>query len=130
MARDTTHHKSSHASHDSHGHTRPKNKKKSGDPLADAYARLQKGQVVSSGHADHPMGPHASVREIDYNGHRITIQTQYEIKVDGKPITGHIYVDNEGKVSTHALPAYSFVSTVDLVKKLIDAFPGNFGKKK
>lgn len=76
------------------------------------------------------MGPHESIREIDYNGHRITIRTQYEIKVDGKPITGHVYVDNDGKVSTHALPAYSFVSTVDLVKKLIDAFPGNFGKKK
>jgi hypothetical protein len=110
-------------------HSSPK--KKSSDPLADAYAKLQKGQVVSAGHADHPMmGPHESIREIDYNGHHITIRTQYEIKVDGKPIAGHVYVDNDGKVSTHALPAYSFVSTVDLVKKLIDAFPSNFGKKK
>lgn len=85
---------------------------------------------MSAGHADHPMGPHDSVREVDYNGHRITIRTHYEIEVDGKPITGHVYVDNDGKVSTHALPAYSFVSTIDLVKKLIDAFPDNFRKKK
>jgi hypothetical protein len=26
------------------------------------------------------------------------------------------------------MPTYSFVSTVDLVKKLIDAFPANFAK--
>jgi hypothetical protein len=39
-------------------------------------------------------------------------------------------VDNTGKVSSHALPAYSFVSAVDLVKKMIDEFPDDFTMKK
>jgi hypothetical protein len=39
-------------------------------------------------------------------------------------------VDNKGKVSAHALPNYSFVSAVDLVKKMIDEFPDDFTKKK
>ena len=103
---------------------------KSRDLLADAYSKLSKGRPVSAGHAAHPMGHHESIREIDYDGHHVSIVTRYEIKVDGKPITGHVYVDNDGKVSTHALPAYSFASTVDMVKKLIDAFPDNFGKKR
>jgi hypothetical protein len=41
---------------------------------------------------------------------------------------GHLYVDNSGRVSSHAMPTYSFVSTVELIKKLIDAFPANFAK--
>lgn len=118
-------------SHDHH--PTPHNKKKSGsdDALADAYKKLRKGQTVSAGHAaGHDVGKHESIREVDYSGHHITIRTSYEIKVDGRPITGHVYVDNTGKVSTHALPAYSFSSTIDLVKKLIDMFPDNFGRKK
>jgi hypothetical protein len=39
-------------------------------------------------------------------------------------------VDNRGKVSAHALPNYSFVSAVDLVKKIIDEFPDDFAAKK
>jgi hypothetical protein len=39
-------------------------------------------------------------------------------------------VDNSGKVSAHALPNYSFVSAVDLVKKMIDEFPDDLTKKK
>jgi hypothetical protein len=39
-------------------------------------------------------------------------------------------VDNSGKVSAHALPNYSFVSAVDLLKKVIDEFPDDFAKKK
>lgn len=119
-------------SHNHHHHPTSHKKKKgsSGDALADAYEKLKKGETVGAGHAGHEMGGHESVREVDYNGHRIIIRTSYEIKVDGRPITGHVYVDNTGKVSTHALPAYSFTSTVDLVKKLIDMFPDNFGAKK
>jgi hypothetical protein len=88
---------------------------------------LNTGQPVVAGHAGHE-GHFVSVREAEYKGHKITVRTHYEIRVDGKPISGHIYVDNSGRVSSHAMPAYSFVSTVDLVKKLIDAFPANFAK--
>ncbi len=82
------------------------------------------------GHAEHDGRPFQSVREIDYNGHKIAIHTQYEIRVDSKPLGGHIYVDNAGKVSAHSLPNYSFVSAVDLVKKMIDEFPEDFNTKK
>lgn len=101
--------------------------KRSKDPLSDAYRRLSAGQPVAAGHAGHE-GPFESVREVEYKGHNIIIRTHYEIKVDGKPLGGHIYVDNTGRVSSHAMPNYSFVSTVDLIKKLIDAFPANFAK--
>ena len=122
----TTHRKrkggrSSHAHH--HGPS-----KRSKDPLSDAYKRLNAGQPVVAGHAARHEGPFESVREVEYKGHSIVIRTRYEIRVDGKPLGGHIYVDNSGRVSSHAMPTYSFVSTVDLVKKLIDAFPANFAK--
>lgn len=98
------------------------------DLLSDAYRQLNAGQpVVVAGHAGHE-GPFESVREVEYKGHSILIRTHYEIKVDGKQLGGHIYVDNSGRVSSHAMPTYSFVSTVDLIKKLIDAFPANFAK--
>jgi hypothetical protein len=123
----TTHHKgrmtgSSHTHAHHHGPS-----KKSKDLLSEAYKRLSAGQPVAAGHAGHE-GHFVSVREAEYKGHKITVRTHYEIKVDGKPISGHIYVDNSGRVSSHAMPAYSFVSTVDLIKKLIDAFPANFAK--
>ena len=101
--------------------------KRSKDLLSDAYERLNEGQPVVAGHAGHE-GPFESVREVEYKGHSIIIRTHYEISVDGKPLGGHIYVDNSGRVSSHAMPTYSFVSTVDLIKKLIDAFPANFAK--
>jgi hypothetical protein len=101
------------------------------DLLAYSYKQLKAGKpVAAAGHAEHDKGPFQSVREVEYKDHKIAIYTQYEIRVDGEPFTGHVYVDNTGKVSTHALPAYSFVSAVDLVKKIIDEFPDDFTTKK
>jgi hypothetical protein len=91
---------------------------------------LKAGQPVAVGHAEHEKGQFQSVREIEYKGHKIAIYTQYEIRVDGRPFTGHVYVDNSGKVSAHALPNYSFASAVDLIKKIIDEFPDDFSMKK
>jgi hypothetical protein len=126
----TKHHKGrmTGSSHTHTHHHEPS--KKSKDLLSEAYKRLNAGQPVVAGHADHAghEGPFESVREVEYKGHKITIRTHYEIRIDGKPISGHIYVDNSGRVSSHAMPTYSFVSTVDLVKKLIDAFPANFAR--
>jgi hypothetical protein len=98
--------------------------------LAYSYKQLKAGKPVAAGHAEHDKGPFQSVREVDYNGHKIAIYTQYEIRVDGEPFSSRVYVDNTGKVSTHALPAYSFASAVDLVKKIIDEFPDDFAIKK
>jgi hypothetical protein len=121
----TTTHLKRRKTRSSHAHHGPS--KRSKDPLSDAYRRLNAGQPVVAGHAGHE-GPFESLREVEYKGHKITIRTHYEIRVDGKPLAGHIYVDNSGRVSSHAMPTYSFVSTVDLIKKLIDAFPANFAK--
>ena len=101
---------------------------RSQDLLAKVYKQLKAGQHVAMGHMEQHMRPFESVRKVEYNGHHIIIRTQYQIKVDGKSLRGQIYVDNSGRVSTHAIPNYSFTSTVDLIKKLIDAFPANFPK--
>ena len=119
-------------SHNSHKHSAPSSSAGSNDLIANTYEQLKKGREVTAAHAEHHQHPAQleSIRDVEYNGHQIVIRTHYDIKVDGKPFTVHVYVDNAGMVSTHALPAYSFASTVDLVKNLIDAFPNNFEKKK
>jgi hypothetical protein len=114
----------------SHAHKSPSRPTTTTDLLAYSSKQLKAGKPVAADHAEHGKGPAQSVREVDYKGHKITIYTQYQIKIDGKPFSGHIYVDNRGKVSAHALPNYSFVSAVDLVKKVIDEFPDGFAKKK
>jgi hypothetical protein len=73
-------------------------------------------------------GPMEVVREDDYQGHHIEVRTTYAIYVDGKPVTGHIDVSNDGQVAYHGLPNFSFDSAIDLVKKLIDQFPEDFKK--
>ena len=52
--------------------------------------------------------------------------TSYEIEVDGKPVTGHLGVSNDGRVHYHLVPNLSFESAVDLVKQVIDTFPDEF----
>ncbi|GAA1190444.1 hypothetical protein F4556_000771 [Kitasatospora gansuensis] len=74
----------------------------------------------------HEHGPARSVREDEYQGHRIVITTSYEITVDGRPLTAHIGVSNDGEVHCHALPAYQVLSAVDIVRALIDNFPDDF----
>jgi hypothetical protein len=71
-------------------------------------------------------GPIETVREDDYQGHHIVVRTTYRMQVDGKPVTGHIDVSNDGQVAYHGLPNMSFDSAIDLVKRLIDQFPEDF----
>ncbi len=66
------------------------------------------------------------VREETYRGHEIVVRTRYSIEVDGRPVTGHMGVTNDGQVHYHPLPNYSFASAIDLVKRLIEAFPEDF----
>ncbi len=67
-----------------------------------------------------------TIREDDYKGHHIVVRTSYEIEVDGKPITGHMALTNDGRVHYHAVPNVSFPSSIALVHQLIDAFPDEF----
>ena len=72
-------------------------------------------------------GDLASVREATYKGHDIVIRTTYEITVDGQPFDVSVSVDNTGRVHYHGLPTRDFPSTIALVEKVIDSFPGEFG---
>lgn len=77
--------------------------------------------------AAHHVGPLAAVRTVSHRGHEIVIRTTYEITVDGQPFEAHVTVDNAGRVHYHGLPTRDFESTVDLVKKVVDYFPDDFG---
>jgi hypothetical protein len=83
---------------------------------------VQKGIAADHHHA----GPVETVRAAEYKGHRIVIRTSYALEVDGRPVTGHLAVGNDGRVTYHAVPNLSFASAVDLAKQLIDAFPEEF----
>ncbi len=65
-------------------------------------------------------------REFDYRGRRIQIETSYAITVNGEPFQGHITLGNDGRVYSHSCPYLDFPSVVELMKYLIDLYPGNF----
>jgi hypothetical protein len=88
-----SHHRKGSSGKKSHAHKPPS--RVPSDLLAYSSKRLKAGQSVAAaaaaaGHGEHDKGPFQSVREIEYNGHKITIYTQYKIKVDGKPFAGHV----------------------------------------
>lgn len=76
--------------------------------------------------AGHHSGALESIRRAEHKGHRIVIKTTYEITVDGKPLATHVHVTNDGKLHSHALPNYVFASAVDLIRTIVDLFPGEF----
>jgi len=66
-------------------------------------------------------------RETDYKGHHIIVRTKYEVEIDGQPLMGHLGVNDLGSVHYHPIPNLSFASALDMVKKIIDVFPDEFG---
>jgi hypothetical protein len=72
-------------------------------------------------------GESVVTREADYKGHHIVVRTKYEVEVDGKPLMGHMGVNDSGSVHYHPVPNLSFASALDMVKKIIDVFPDEFG---
>lgn len=82
-------------------------------------ARARKAQQMHHGES-------VVTRETDYNGHHIVVRTKYEIEVDGKPLMGHMGVTDAGQVHYHPVPNLSFASALDMVKKIIDVYPGDF----
>ena len=83
-------------------------------------ARARKTQQVHHGES-------VVTRETDYKGHHILVRTRYEVEVDRKPVMGHIGVNDEGLVHYHPIPNLRFDSALDMVKKIIDVFPDDFG---
>ena len=91
-----------------------------------SYVKKNAPRVKTALRHRHTMVP--SVREAEYKGHHISVRTMYDIRVDGRPVTGHLDVTNDGQVHYHPVPNLSFASAVDLVKQLIDVFPDDFGE--
>jgi hypothetical protein len=75
--------------------------------------------------AAHP-GGHASVRTAVHNGHTIEIRTTYDISIDGEPLEAHVSVSDNGSVHYHGLPNYAEASAIDLMRRVIDAFPDDY----
>lgn len=84
----------------------------------EAFASQAK-QPAIHGH-DHDEPTSTTVREVRHKGHRIRIETTYRITVDGQPVTGHVMVNNAGRVHYHSIPNQEFDSAVDMVKRIID----------
>ena len=96
---------------------------KAADPraLADYVADLK-----PMGHMGGAGGLIESVREANYQGHKITIKTTYRLEVDGRVFDVPLILDNAGNLQCHSLPNYQFVSAIDMVKQLIETFPDDF----
>ena len=67
-----------------------------------------------------------SVRTAEHNGHTIEIRTTYDVRIDGQPMEAHLGVGNDGNVHYHGLPNYSEASAIDLMRRVIDAFPDDY----
>lgn len=74
----------------------------------------------------HHHGPATSVREEEFQGHRITVRTTYEVTVDGAPLATPLIVSEDGQVHCHALPTYEFLSAMETIRALIENFPDDF----
>ena len=92
---------------------------------ADPGKLAQQAQAAFSAQSQGPHAGHgeSSMREVRYKGHRIRIETTYSITVDGKPVMGHVAVNNDGNVHYHSIPNQEFASAVDMVKRIIDLTP-------
>lgn len=67
-----------------------------------------------------------SVRTLEHQGRRISITTTYEVRVDGRLITLHIMVDEEGQLWSHLCPYLTFASALELVRHLLTRMPHLF----
>lgn len=80
--------------------------------------------LPQAGHAH--AGPSESVRTDDYSGHKIVVKSTYDVSIDGTPLPLHLSVANDGTVHCHSLPNYTSGSLMDVLRRLIDAFPNDF----
>jgi hypothetical protein len=72
-------------------------------------------------------GGEGAVRRGEHLRHEILVRTTYEIAVDGRAFDVAVNVDNAGRVHYDGLPTWDFASVMDLVAKVIDQFPDDFG---
>ena len=84
------------------------------------------GQLSSGADGGEHSHGHPSVRTAEHNGHTIEIRTTYDVRIDGEPMEAHLGVGNDGNVHYHGLPNYSEASAIDLMRRVIDAFPDDY----
>ena len=90
-----------------------------------AYVKSNSARAKKAQHAHHEDS--TVTRETDYKGHHIVVRTKYEVEVDGKRLMGHLGVNDAGSVHYHPIPNMAFDSALDMIKKIIDVFPNDFG---
>ena len=64
-----------------------------------------------------------SVRQKHYAGHDVELITTYELRIDGRNVTIHAHVDDDGQLRCHSTPYVSYGSALDLICALIDQYP-------
>ena len=98
--------------------------------LAESLLDESRHAAVLASHQESPPlthpGGHPSVRTAVHNGHTIEIRTTYDIRIDGEPLEAHVSVSDIGSVHYHGLPNYAEASAVDLMRRVIDAFPDDY----
>jgi hypothetical protein len=96
-------------------------------PTPQSIASYVKTNAAQAKKAQHMHEENVVTRETDYKGHHIVVRTKYEVEVDGKQLMGHLGVNDAGSVHYHPIPNMSFTSALDMIKKVIDVFPNDFG---
>lgn len=67
-----------------------------------------------------------SSRTFQHGGQAVEIRAVYEVLVNGVARQLHFTVGRDGKVTTHLRPYVAYDSLVDMVKDVIDHYPGSF----
>ena len=67
-----------------------------------------------------------SDRTLEHQGRTITITTTYEVRVEQRPITLHMMVDEEGRLWSHLCPFLTFATAPELVRHLLTRMPHLF----
>jgi hypothetical protein len=86
-------------------------------PVLDRY------RALPAGHAGHPQ---ETVRTAEYRGHAIEIRTSYQVTIDGEALSAHLMVSDDGNVHYHGLPNYTAASAIELMERVVDAFPEDY----
>lgn len=85
------------------------------------------GESLGLDHAHHGMEVRSS-RSFEHAGHAVEIRATYVVLVDGEERQLHFSVGQDGKVTTHLRPYFTYGSLVDMVKDVLDHFPERFGE--
>jgi hypothetical protein len=126
----STHHHGDAAGHD-HGEPRAVQIGEPAELLAASLDDQARQTAVLASYRETSASPahpheHPSVRTAEHNGHTIEIRTTYDVRIDGEPMEAHLGVSNDGNVHYHGLPNYSEASAIDLMRRVIDAFPDDY----